>query len=565
MTKFLAVCFIALLGGVLGIDKSLTADVSGEDVVEEVIEIIEGACIFPDDKLFLRRLAFVESLDGKDTKTYRSGYNGGIWQVDEAIFQTTQVATSGMTQKHNEIKSNFHIDWLSASWEDLRKPLYSGIAARLYLAFQSEIPLSLTDQATYWQKNYRPDGNQQDFVTKVNELESVCDKLAGVDLVFILDASGSIKSNNFEKIREFTRKVVEAFEIGPEKNRVGLIHFSNHATEEFQLNTHLDKYSLISAINQVTYEEGGHTNTGAALTIMYQDSFTESHGARPKSENRPRVAIVLTDGKSQDYHGTVAAARLAKSFDIRIYAIGIGSEVNEEELTQIASNPDCTHTSHLFSFDEVADVVYSIQRDVCKEIPKVRQCNPCTQTAMEHNIFYHPHIDPTKFIQCDAHGQQFEKDCPENQFWDQSVMVCVNTPKNGRSLVPGVIPASAMAVCSLDGVENGEIFHEHPEDNSKYIKCDECGNGWIIPCGEWKLWDQAKKTCIEDPNKPPEKVPGTCDPNPCTQDNIDKGNFYFPGPDAYHFCQCDEWGGSFVMPCPPGLEWDQSILTCNWP
>lgn len=44
------------------------------------------SCIFSEDRLFLRRLAYVESRDGTDAKTYRAGYNGGIWQVNDIVF-----------------------------------------------------------------------------------------------------------------------------------------------------------------------------------------------------------------------------------------------------------------------------------------------------------------------------------------------------------------------------------------------------------------------------------------------------------------------------------------------
>lgn len=40
-----------------------------------------SSCLFNNDRLFLRRLAYVESRDGTDPKTYRQGYDGGIWQV----------------------------------------------------------------------------------------------------------------------------------------------------------------------------------------------------------------------------------------------------------------------------------------------------------------------------------------------------------------------------------------------------------------------------------------------------------------------------------------------------
>ena len=53
------------------------------------------------------------------------------------------------------------------------------------------------------------------------------------------------------------------------------------------------------------------------------------------------------------------------------------------------------------------------------------------------------------------------------------------------------------------------------------------------------------------------------DNNPCTPENIDDGNFYWPAEDDDHFVQCDEHGGCFVMPCAPGTEWNQELETCD--
>lgn len=62
-------------------DDTLRPGANGRDVVDAVTARLEASCVFPDDKLFFRRLANVESADGADPNTYRDGYYGGIWQV----------------------------------------------------------------------------------------------------------------------------------------------------------------------------------------------------------------------------------------------------------------------------------------------------------------------------------------------------------------------------------------------------------------------------------------------------------------------------------------------------
>ena len=46
-----------------------------------LISLLSNRCIFSEDRLFLRRLAYVMSRDGTDNATYRPDFHGGIWQV----------------------------------------------------------------------------------------------------------------------------------------------------------------------------------------------------------------------------------------------------------------------------------------------------------------------------------------------------------------------------------------------------------------------------------------------------------------------------------------------------
>lgn len=70
------------------IDETLSSEAGGAAVVEMVCARLEASCIFPDDKLFLRRLAFVQSADGTSPDTYAKGYYGGIWKVTFSYLRT---------------------------------------------------------------------------------------------------------------------------------------------------------------------------------------------------------------------------------------------------------------------------------------------------------------------------------------------------------------------------------------------------------------------------------------------------------------------------------------------
>ena len=111
---------------------------------------------------------------------YREGYDGGIWQVDESIFDQTQDTTTHpeLASLYTQINSTLGIYWPSSTWVDLRRPLYSALAARLFFATVGEdIPMSgdLQGQAEYWKTHFNTDPGDtvQDFLDSVNELESL--------------------------------------------------------------------------------------------------------------------------------------------------------------------------------------------------------------------------------------------------------------------------------------------------------------------------------------------------------------------------------------------------------
>ena len=146
-------------------DHTKEENAKGSNVVRAVIARIHTSEIFSSDHRLLRRIAYVESNDGNDPNTFRSDYFGGIWQVDELEFSETQAPELAL--KHEAIQEEFEIDWSKVEWSDLQKPLYSGLAARLYLCnIPDPIPTSsdIPGQARYWKENYNEDGDEQKFI-----------------------------------------------------------------------------------------------------------------------------------------------------------------------------------------------------------------------------------------------------------------------------------------------------------------------------------------------------------------------------------------------------------------
>ena len=175
-------CFgLLFVGHVKANTESETLEASGEKAVNDVLQRFRDTGLETNETtlLFMRRMAWVESNFGNSPYTFRRGFHGGIWQKDLKAFRDTQNVKKFpiLLEKHRRIQEIFNITWIKAPWGELRKPLYSALAAWLYLCLSpTPIPLTLQDQAVFWvvYKN-KCAPMAQDFIDGVKILEgTVC-------------------------------------------------------------------------------------------------------------------------------------------------------------------------------------------------------------------------------------------------------------------------------------------------------------------------------------------------------------------------------------------------------
>ena len=189
-------------------------------------------------------------------------------------------------------------------------------------------------------------------------------RIRGLDLIFVLDSSGSIGADNYELMKQFAIKISSAFVIGPANTQVGVIIFSNGASVEFPLNRYSDEASLHGAIRTIPFINGG-TDTAAGLIALENEGFTAAGGIRQIAEAVPRVAIVVTDGFSRSFSGTVAAASSVHATGVIVYAVGVGG-FNIVELQAIASAPENVYNVSSFDVQGLRNLEQSLREGACR-------------------------------------------------------------------------------------------------------------------------------------------------------------------------------------------------------
>ncbi|XP_039271794.2 collagen alpha-6(VI) chain-like [Styela clava] len=183
------------------------------------------------------------------------------------------------------------------------------------------------------------------------------------DLAFIIDGSSTIGYDNFEKVKQWMKRMVEAFHVSPESTRVAVLQYSTDVQEEISFNDNLTKAEVLDKIGQMQLLIGD-THTGHALEYCMKVIFADTYGSR---NNVPDVVIVMTDGKAQDHEHVVHAAKLVHDAGIEVYAMGIGDHYSLEEIKDIASDPDENHVILANGFQQIDLQRIGLIKKICVE------------------------------------------------------------------------------------------------------------------------------------------------------------------------------------------------------
>uniref|UniRef100_A0AAX7TD02 Collagen, type XIV, alpha 1a n=1 Tax=Astatotilapia calliptera TaxID=8154 RepID=A0AAX7TD02_ASTCA len=189
----------------------------------------------------------------------------------------------------------------------------------------------------------------------------VCHTEAIADIVILVDGSWSIGRLNFRLVRMFLENLVNAFDVGIDKTRIGLAQYSGDPRIEWHLNAFSTKDAVVDAVRNLPYK-GGNTLTGLALTFIFENCFKPESGARP---GIPKIGILITDGKSQD--DVIPPAEELRNAGVELFAIGV-KNADENELRSIASQPESNHVYNVADFNIMSSIVGGLTKTVCKQV-----------------------------------------------------------------------------------------------------------------------------------------------------------------------------------------------------
>ena len=171
---------------------------------------------------------------------------------------------------------------------------------------------------------------------------------AQLDLIFLLDASGSVGKENYVKEKEFIKIVASRYDLEA-TSQAAVIPFSSKATNDIPLGSKNTSLSFALAVDNIPYD-ASVTRIDLALRLAYDKYFS----SKDWNETQ-KLVILLTDGKqtnSTSYIPIEDTVQLLRSKGARIYAVTIGSNIDKSAMRAVTENDD-----DIFQASEFNDLV----------------------------------------------------------------------------------------------------------------------------------------------------------------------------------------------------------------
>ena len=196
----------------------------------------------------------------------------------------------------------------------------------------------------------------------------------GIDIMLVLDTSGSMETDDFKPNRlEVAKKKAMEFIDGRLDDRIGIVLFAEDAFSYAPLTLDYDLLKTqVKGINSNIMPKEG-TAMGSAIAVAINRML--------ESKSPSKVMILMTDGASnRGQIDPLTASNLAKENQIKIYSVGIGkeeyqrqtmfgvqtikSDLDEETLKQIADDTggQFFRSTDEKSLEKIFDVISGMEK-----------------------------------------------------------------------------------------------------------------------------------------------------------------------------------------------------------
>jgi collagen type VI alpha len=199
---------------------------------------------------------------------------------------------------------------------------------------------------------------------------------AYIDLVFVIDASGSVQWERMPNVTQFLIDIVGDLDIGPNSTQVGAIYFNSTTRTAFTLNQYTTRQDIQQALRAIPFL-GGMSNVSGALRTARTSMFQLANGDRPAARN---IVVLITNGyPTIEVQQMVPEAVALKNTGALVVTVAISHPafINFDNMLAMASPPVALHSFNVSSYTQIDDYSTNILSAICNDGNECGNTNPC--------------------------------------------------------------------------------------------------------------------------------------------------------------------------------------------
>nr|XP_048304659.1 integrin alpha-E [Myodes glareolus] len=188
---------------------------------------------------------------------------------------------------------------------------------------------------------------------------------AGTEIAIVLDGSGSIEPEDFQRAKDFISNMMKNFYEKCFECNFALVQYGTVIQTEFDLQDSQDVVASLARVQNIIQVKN-MTKTASAMQHVLDNIFTPSRGSRKKAL---KVMVVLTDGDIfGDPLNLTTVINSPKMQGVERFAIGVGDAFQkpktDKELKLIASDPKETHMFKVTNYTALDGLLSKLQQSI---------------------------------------------------------------------------------------------------------------------------------------------------------------------------------------------------------
>ena len=175
-----------------------------------------------------------------------------------------------------------------------------------------------------------------------------------------MDGSNILTSQQFNKLKDMIKLILDSYTISRTATNVGVIEFSDRSNVKIRLTDSYDRNVIYAEIDGIRQSRGRRRVTDEAIE-MAADRLFEFSGRVGAS----RSLLIITAGKSTGSQPLRESIKPLQKKGVRVYVVSVGDNVNDDETSSIVPTKDNVFPTSPDDPAKVADkVAQVIKNDV---------------------------------------------------------------------------------------------------------------------------------------------------------------------------------------------------------